>query len=344
MYQLLVQPKVGSIFEDVPSFSQQHVLVVADQFDQDFVDRLLEKGTPRYIISDHYIKKTDIKGIEVVTGVPMWLERQVKGIVKDLCWDEEIQTDFAFNFMCNKKQINRFLCIKLVELFQLTDFDYTWSNIDPTFDMSYVLAELNTLGAKSPLDDESRSFILQKIRMPKRWFHYKDQVVENGSFASYGGNTWTWRNGLARMFSHSAVSLITESIKTEKSTMFTEKTIYAVLGLTFPIWVGGVEQAKTWADIGFDTFDDIIDHSYQSYDTLIERCYYAFANNLHLLSNIDKLRDLRLQNKQRLLKNRELLLNNKLGQYIDEQVATLPVDLQQIMPDVLNHFRSADSK
>jgi len=342
MYQLLVHPKARSTFEDVPSFSQQHVLHINDQFDQNFLDRLLEKGTPRCIISDHYIK-TEYNGVEII-GLPLWLEQQVKFITKDLCWNEKINTDFAFNFMINKKQINRFLCIKLVELFQLTDFDYTWSAVDPTFNMSHVINELNDLGPKSPLDSASRSFILQAIQVPKRWVDHVNQMVENSAFSRYGGNAWTWKNGLDKMFSHSAVSLITESARTEKVSIFTEKTIYAVLGLTFPIWVGGYEQAKEWADIGFDTFDDIIDHSYQSYDTLIERCYYAFANNLHLLSDIDQLRELRLQNKQRLLKNRELLLNNRLGQYVDEQIATLPIDLQQIMLELINHFRYPGAK
>ena len=343
MYQLLVHPNVLSTFEDVPSFSPQHVLHINDQFDQNFLDRLLEKGTPRCIISDHYIK-TEFTGVEVI-GLPLWIEKNTKYITKNLCWDQEMHTDIAFNFMTNKKQINRFLCIKLVELFQLKNFDYTWSAIDQTFDMSHVIAELNELGPKSPLDAESRAFILQPIQMLRRWIDHANQVVEgNSAFRLYGGNAWTWKNGLDKMFSRSAISLITESIKTEKASIFTEKTIYAVLGLTFPIWVGGYEQAKEWADIGFDTFDDIIDHSYQSYDTLIERCYYAFANNLHLLSDIDQLRELRLQNKQRLLKNRELLLNNRLGQYVDEQIATLPIDLQQIMLELINHFRYPGAK
>ena len=140
------------------------------------------------------------------------------------------------------------------------------------------------------------------------------------------------------MFLSSAISLITESLRFEKAATFTEKTIYSVLGLTFPIWVGGYNQATEWKNIGFDVFDDIIDHSYQSHDTLIERCYYAFANNLDLLSNKDKSAKLRLLCKVRLLKNRKLLLNNHLGIIANNKISTYPQELQLCMPEILKYF------
>jgi hypothetical protein len=86
-------------------------------------------------------------------------------------------------------------------------------------------------------------------------------------------------------------------------------------------------------------FDDIIDHSYQSYDTLIERIYHAFADNLELLSDLNKVSKLRLELKDRLLNNRNLLLQNQLGKFIDQEIIRLPTDLQSVMPSILTHFR-----
>ena len=72
-------------------------------------------------------------------------------------------TNTAFNFMINKKQINRYLCIKLVEFFKLTSFDYTWSGVDQNFDMSTILEELDKLGTSSPITEVERTFLLLPI-------------------------------------------------------------------------------------------------------------------------------------------------------------------------------------
>ena len=89
----------------------------------------------------------------------------------------------------------------------------------------------------------------------------------------------------------------------------------------------------------FDTFDDVIDHSYQSYDTLIERCYYAFTRNLPLLSDKNTATELRLLHKDRLYKNRQLLLQNHLEKFVDQEISKFPKDLQLVMPEILKYFR-----
>ena len=80
----------------------------------------------------------------------------------------------------------------------------------------------------------------------------------------------------------SAVALISESADFQKASVFTEKTLYALMALNFPLFIGGYGHADQLTRMGFDVFDDIIDHSYQYKETLFERCYYAFYNNLEL--------------------------------------------------------------
>jgi hypothetical protein len=338
MLQVLSTLDHGRNFDNISEFDNEHVLHIFDVFDQQYVDQLLKKGSPKYVVNDHF-GHVEFDGLQIIT-LPLYIEQETRKVIKDLEFDDQLSTSNCFNFIINKKQINRFLCIKLVELFNLTDYDYTWSGVDQNFDMSYVIEELNQLGHKSPLSEQAKSFILEPIRLEKKFFHFnKNNSPGNSSVRPVGGISWIWQNGMQELFSKSAISLITESVSIQKGSVFTEKTLFAVLGLTFPIWVGGYNQAQQWARLGFDTFDDVIDHSYQTYDTLVERCYYAVAKNIELLSNLSKTQQLRQQNLHRLLKNRNILLNNGLSHFVDQQVLHFPSDLQQVMPDILKHFR-----
>jgi hypothetical protein len=339
MYQLLSTYDYGKNFDGISEFTDQHVLHVIDTFDQEFVNTILQRGTPRCIISDHFVH-AQFNGLQVI-GLPLIYELVSKEITNDLILNDRIDTNLAFNFMINKKQINRFLCMKLVELFKLTNFDYTWSGLDRRFDMSHIIEELDILGTNSPLDINARSFILQPVGLEKQWLGESGQPSAGNRLPIGKGYGYPWKIGLDKMFSQSAVSLITESVALQTASVFTEKTVYAVLGQTFPIWIGGCNQANDFSRMGFDVFDDIIDHSYQSYETLIERCYYAFEKNLSLLSNLDLLRNLRLQKQQRLIKNRELLCNGETSRFINHQIAALPDDIKQVMPDILKHFRAS---
>jgi hypothetical protein len=351
MLQVLSTMQYGHKFDKIDTFTNNHVLHVYDVFDQVYLNRILSKGNPKYVVSDHYTS-TNFDHSSILICLPVWLEKQTRQLCADIDFADEISTVNCFNFMINKKQINRFLCIKLVEWFKLSDFDYTWSGIDNNFDMTTILHELDQLGEKTPLDSNTRSFLLSPISLQKKFIDFNTNIVSKHTsrwditgtqFRSLtGGVGWSWNNGLNKMFSHSAISLITESVQYEQASLFTEKTLFSVLGLTFPIWVGGYNQAHEWARLGLDTFDDVIDHSYQSYGTLIERCYFAFEKNIKILSNKTLAQQLRQKHQHRLIKNRNFLLQNGLAKSIDNQIATLPYDLKQVMPDILRYFRRSN--
>jgi hypothetical protein len=146
---------------------------------------------------------------------------------------------------------------------------------------------------------------------------------ELSSIANYGNNAWVWNNIVGDIFSKSAVSLISESISYEKIINYTEKTLYSMAGLTFPIWVGGYKQADLWKQHGFDTFDDVINHDYQYYDTLLERCFYAINDNLQILTDLDYARDKKQQNMERLKQNWSLLQPNIQG-FCNNSLLKLP--------------------
>ena len=240
--------------------------------------------------------------------------------------------------MINKKQINRFLCIKLVELFNLTSYDYTWSGVDTRYDMSKIIDELYQLGPKSPLTAEQKSLLLAAIQTPAKFMYYNNEEKSSGS-QSFPTLFWAWDNGLNKIISSSVVSLITESIAFQTGTVFTEKTAYALLGRTFPLWIGGgVNHAQRFEEMGFDVFHDVIDHSYQSYSTLIERCYYAFERNLKLLTDYDYASQLRETHMDRLERNQQLMLSHQVGKFCKQEIKKWPVDLQQAIQHELKYW------
>ncbi len=311
-------------------------LHIYDVFDADRLNFYIQASCcPKYIVSDHWVS-IDLPGHRVYC-LPLWLENQIE-LFKGIPFNRPT-TRYAFNFMINKKQVNRHLCLKLVELFDLKDYNYTWSGITPEFDMSGIINELNALENSNPVSLEQRSFMLTPVKIKPKFTEFSANLDNYGTdkigVRNYGGNLWTWNNVLSDLFLTSAISLITESVRFEKGAVFTEKTVYAVLGLTLPIWIGGYQQAYHWKRLGFDIFEDIIDHSYQNYSTLFERCYYAFVNNIELLTNKAQATKLRHEVFPRLEKNRNLMLNHQLSQYSKQEISTWPPELQQHIPKIL---------
>jgi hypothetical protein len=72
----------------------------------------------------------------------------------------------------------------------------------------------------------------------------------------------------------------------------------------------------------------VIDHSYQNYDTLIERCYYAFRRNLHILSDYNYAREIRESMMDRLEHNQQLLKNKQIDNFCKQQIEQWPEDLR----------------
>lgn len=319
-----------------------HIYDVPRQTD---IDQLLSRfPDTEYIISDHVVADAgsyNCHGRQFI-GLPIWLSDIVKNKINAAVQPiDQLTTEVCANFICNKKQINRFLCIKLAEWFKLT-CNYTWSGTWATFNMSDIINELDDQVKTLPFDQDCRTFLLSPIGIEPRFVTPAPESVRVANDKSRilvrEASAGPWVDGLDQVFLTSAVSLITESVKFEKMAMFTEKTVYSMLGCTFPIWVGGYNQASEWKSLGFDIFEDIIDHSYQAYPTLIERCYYAFKNNLAIITDLNLATELRKTHQSRLLSNRELILNNQLERALHDKINMLPDDLQDPMAMLANRL------
>lgn len=89
---------------------------------------------------------------------------------------------------------------------------------------------------------------------------------------------------LKTTYKKSAINIITESLYNEVTGILTEKTLFAFASLQFPILIahkGAVANARRY---GFDMFDDIIDHSYDTLPNNI-RWEKALQLNKDLINN-----------------------------------------------------------
>ena len=194
-------------------------------------------------------------------------------------------TEKCFNFVINKKQLNRYYLIKMIEWFHLSDFDYTYSGIGHDFNLRSEMCEIDDLS--NQLGWRFKKLLLEPVSLPQKWLGQVDEIT---NYAMVGTNSEPGKskNFLVPMISRTAVSLISESYPIhDRAAHLTEKTAYSLSARTFPIWVGGYGIADEMTRMGIDVFDDVIDHSYQYKSTLLERCYYAIASNLRILSDLD---------------------------------------------------------
>ena len=283
---------------------------------QRFLNLVNQYGTPQALVSNAHPEYLELSAPDIdyhyLPDFLYWTARNLVngGIVVDR------DPEYCFNFIINKKRINRYLLLKLIEWFELSSYRYTWSGIGKEFDMSRCIAEFDLIREHVDIIKFQNHILSSSFKILPHFVDndltINDTVAEHNdsSKVNYGNNTWVWNNVVGDIFSKSAVSLITESIEYEKHIHYTEKTLYSVMGLTFPIWVGGYQQANLWQQHGFDTFDDIINHDYQYRETLLERCFYAIKDNLKILTDLSFAKNKKQQNMQRLQNNRFQMVEN----------------------------------
>lgn len=213
-------------------------------------------------------------------------------------WSNKIH---AFNFIINKPRIHRRMLLELVDEFKLTNYCHSLCWMESTVP----------------------SISVTDFRLGKEIL--LNQGYKNGSYTNaqiYQGLLQT------AVVEPTCVSLITEPAYYEKETIVTEKTLTAIWGGTIPIWVGGWRIPDYMRQLGFDVFDDLVDHSYQQLVDPAERCRCAITNNLDLLKKIT------FVDHQRLLHNLELAKSNPWQDQFNSCLKTYP-SLRTIVPSWL---------
>lgn len=98
-------------------------------------------------------------------------------------------------------------------------------------------------------------------------------------------NVGNFNTRLRPMYRNSFVEIVSESSFTAPSFMITEKTAHSFFGCNFPIILGGCGIVRHLREIGFDMFDDIVDHSYDSLSNPFDRIITAIDSNKKLLTD-----------------------------------------------------------
>tara|TARA_R110002167_G_scaffold88051_1_gene237691 strand:- start:241 stop:1131 length:891 start_codon:yes stop_codon:yes gene_type:complete len=132
-----------------------------------------------------------------------------------------------------------------------------------------------------------------------------DDLVPNQSVFDNPAN---YVNNLMPFYKNSFVEYIMFSIYDYAIPWICEKLLNSQLGGNFPIIIGGKNSVKWLRDNGFDVFDDIIDHSYDSHTDPVLRLQSAIENNKSLLSNAT--------NTIQLWKNNNYRFKNNVDWYI----------------------------
>lgn len=339
----------------LPKFSGQELFHIIDVFSQAYLEHVIDhKGRPGAIISCSVLSMHEDHGLGLpFFGLPLWAMGECRlWSQADFDGDLLLITDHVFNFMVNKKQCSRYILIKLVEIGNYRSFQYTWSGTGRQFDMSQVIIEMDNLAPGHPAgSSDFKSRMLAPIDLPTRFIgktgvlddEASKKLANGAGHIKHGNIKSTWHGFLKDMFSRSCISLISETGGFDRLAVMSEKTLFAIFGLTFPIWIGNYGEPHSVENLGLDVFNDLIDHSYQWYPTLIERCYWAFELNKTMLNDLAYCRDLRQRHLDRLLANRKFLLEDGLTHYCQKQISNMPPQYQAAAEIVKTKFDRSQS-
>jgi hypothetical protein len=235
------------------------------------------------VIFDHVLQHDDALKDYQPISFPSFLAGENRNFIQQQIQPNWYNKTATFNFMINKPRMHRIQLLKMIKEFELTDYCHS------------LAWKTNTINDISVTDYR---FGPETVM---------DRGVKNGSFK----NAHTYQALLQKtVFEPTCVSLITEPVYYERETIITEKTLMAFYGGTIPVWVGGWRIPDYLKQAGFDTFDDIVDHSYQDLADPADRCRQAVELNLDLLRYFDVTKLINQACQDRLKKNVKLLESN----------------------------------
>lgn len=278
------------------------------------VERLLEAGPcdPQLhtLIFDH-IGHDDALSKYNSICFPIFLATECQEFIEqDIVpfWDRKTS---IFNFSINKPRIHRRFLLEEIARLGLTGY---------THSLAWKFNPVNSM----PVTDYKFGPEIKN-----------EMGIRNGNFK----NAKTYNELLKQdVFEPSCISIITEPCFYEKEAMVTEKTFMAIVGGTIPIWFGGWKNAQYLTRLGFDVFEDVVDHSYETLEDPYERCTQALERNLHLF-DLEKMQKIIVNNRHRLQYNVDLFLTNPFLQECFKQISQSKEPLRSNLLEIMPKFR-----
>lgn len=287
---------------------------------KDLLDSFKIDIAKKIFITDHYslfepfnLVLPDIKNNVFISNATRFLnEFPNYKSVSELCNAEK-----KFTFMSNKPRPNRMLssCV-IANLFDSDSISYT-----------YMHHNIAPIIAEELLLDTSYNF--EKKFLTQRWIKTNEfEYIDIDGIIAYKHNEIVFSKIYEALFKCSATSIILEPAFYELGNMFTEKTIMSIYSGHFLIWPGMYKSAETFKDMGFDIFEDIIDHSYQYLEHPGRRIVEAFLRNRDFLNDIDLQNKYRKQMLERLNNNLQLIRSPEIlkQNIIKLEIGSVPLD------------------
>ena len=144
----------------------------------------------------------------------------------------------------------------------------------------------------------------------KKFYNNKSLLVDNYQiYNRINDNVTNFNQSLKPKYQNSFVEIVTESSFSAPGFMLTEKTLNSIYGCNFPIILSGVGAVQHFRELGFDMFDDIVDHNYDTISNPIDRIISAIDDNKKLLLDSSYVKEqwknseLRFQNNIKLAKH-----------------------------------------
>jgi hypothetical protein len=311
-----------------PAIPDRHdVLYFSDWFDSVFLDEVVANFGPiKMVICD--VESTILPTLVPVQFIPalgMGMTRWIKYANLDFAQVLDYPNPTCcFSFSIRKKRPTRYLLLKLIEWFDLQSYTHTWSGEGRTFDCSKFIQEFSSIN-KSWSTVDLHSFLLNPVeKIQVNWYPH-----DSSNF--FQEKIWL------SVSQRSVVSLITEcSTGYQSNFTFSEKSLMPLLCLNFPIWVGNYGQAQQAQQMGFDVFEDVIDHSYQYQKTLVERCYHAINDNLSLLTDLDLAKRTQQKYLDRLIANQKYILNGGFEKWAHGELQKLPDIVKSLIQEFMH--------
>ena len=301
------------------------------------VKTLLENSTcdpkDHLVVFDHINHDDELAEYNLLC-MPIFLAAEAKEFETRNIQPNWTNKHYAFNFMINKPRPNREFLLMLIKYFELDNYTYSlcWKKIN-----------INRAKMLSNTNNDLYQQIISNIEVdiPEKSYAFGHEI-----FLDQGLRYGKVRNGenyagllKDALFEPSCVSLITEPSFYERETLKTEKTIMAIYGGTLPIWVGGWAIPESMRRLGFDVFDDIVDHSYERMADPWDRAYYAVEKNLHLLHDVGRTREFIQNNLPRFQHNLDLVRRNVFMEDLVKKINRYDVDTQRVLREISRGFR-----
>lgn len=162
-----------------------------------------------------------------------------------------------------------------------------------------------------PDHDQIRTTILKGFERIK----CNQSLAEDGYdvYRQYGSaaidNAGNFENRLRAMYRDSFVEIVGESIFSTPSFIVTEKTAHSFFGCNFPIILGGCGIVAHLRELGFDMFDDVVDHSYDLIANPFDRVVSAIESNRRLLVDAEHAKQSWIQCRPRFEHNVNIVRN-----------------------------------